>query len=191
MNYIWGGMILVSVICAIITGRVSEVSNAILDGAAESVKLIISLIGMMCFWTGIMQIADKAGVTYILGKVFSPIMRRLFPDCKKEGPAIKAICMNITANLLGLGNAATPLGISAMQEMQKENRLKDTANNSMAMFVLLNTASIQLVPTSMAILRQKYGSAAPFEVMSCVWISSIASLLVGIIVAKFLEKGWS
>jgi spore maturation protein A len=98
--------------------------------------------------------------------------------------------MNITANLLGLGNAATPLGILAMKEMQKENKLKNTANNSMAMFVLLNTASLQLVPTSMAVLRQKHGATSPFDVMPCVWLSSIASLLVGVTVAKYLEKRW-
>jgi spore maturation protein A len=99
--------------------------------------------------------------------------------------------MNITANLLGLGNAATPLGILAMKEMKKESKLKDTANNSMAMFVLLNTASLQLVPTSMAILRQKHGATSPFDVMPCVWMSSLASLFVGIVVAKCLEKRWA
>ncbi|MDR3178883.1 MAG: spore maturation protein A [Oscillospiraceae bacterium] len=188
MNYIFGALFVISVISAIITGRLEEVSNSILSGTNEAVKLTISLLGMMCFWTGIMKIADKGGITILLANFFSPVMRLLFPDYKKTSPAIKAICMNITANFLGLGNAATPMGIAAMKEMQRENPKKEIANNSMAMFVIINTASIQLIPTTMAILRKVHGSTSPFDVMPCVWISSAVALLIGIISAKILEK---
>ncbi|MDR1467517.1 MAG: spore maturation protein A [Oscillospiraceae bacterium] len=188
MNYIFGVLMLVSIICSVITGRLEALSNAILSGASEAVQLIISLFGMMCFWTGMMKIADKGGATTLLSKLLSPIMKYLFPDYKKSSGANKAICMNLVANFLGLGNAATPMGIAAMKEMQREKNLKGTANNSMIMFVVLNTASIQLIPTSMAILRKAHGSTSPFDVMPAVWISSTIALVVGILVAKTLEK---
>jgi len=179
---------LISVICAVITGRIPQVSDSILKGALESIDLVISLLGMMCFWTGIMKIADKSGLTKSLSRFFSPVLKLLFPDYKTESKAMKSICMNITANLLGLGNAATPMGIAAMKEMQKENSIPGVANNSMVMFVVLNTAALQILPTSMAILRQKHGSPMPLDVIPAVWFASIGALFVGIIMAKTLEK---
>lgn len=188
MNYIWGAIILISVLCAIATGRVSELSSSILKGASDSINLVISMMGMMCLWSGLIKIADSGGLTQILAKLFSPIMRKLFPEYDAESPAIKAICMNITANLLGLGNAATPMGILAMQEMAKSNKLGQSANNSMVMFVVINTASLQIIPTLMSTLRQSHGSTSPFDVLPAIWTTSIISLLVGIIAAKILEK---
>ncbi len=179
---------IISIICGFVTGRTKELADSIFSGAQESVELVISLFGMMCFWTGFMKIAELGGLTSALSKIFSPILQRLFPEYKSNSKAISAICMNVTANLLGLGNAATPMGIMAMKEMQKKNIKKDTANNSMAMFVVINTASIQLIPTFMAILRQKHGSREPFDVLPAIWIVSIISLIIGITVAKILEK---
>jgi len=186
LNYIWAGMILLSVICAVITGRMEQLSGAVLNGASDAVTLVISMTGMMCAWTGLMKIADKGGLTLLLSKALNPLMRLLFPDCKPGGPAVKAMCMNITANLLGLGNAATPLGIAAMQELKKSNPTQ-TADNSMAKFVVLNTASIQLIPTFLGTLRAQYGSAAPFDILPAVWITSVCSVIVGLTAAKLME----
>ena len=186
LNYIWAGMILLSVICAVITGRMEQLSGAVLNGASDAVTLVISMTGMMCAWTGLMKIADKGGLTLLLSKALNPLMRLLFADCKPGGPAVKAMCMNITANLLGLGNASTPLGIAAMQELKKSNPTQ-TADNSMAKFVVLNTASIQLIPTFLGTLRAQYGSAAPFDILPAVWITSVCSVIVGLTAAKLME----
>lgn len=187
LNYIWGGLILLSVFCAVATGRVPELSAAVMSGAAGAVELVLAMLGMMCAWTGLMKIADSGGITLILSKLMNPLTRHLFPNCKKGSPAIKAICMNITANLLGLGNAATPMGIAAMKELAKLNPTQ-TADNSMVMFVVINTASIQLIPTFMGTLRAKYGSPAPFDILPAVWLTSVCALTAGIAVAKLLER---
>lgn len=186
LNYIWAGLILVSILCAAVTGRMPELSAAVLNGAGAAVTLIISMAGMMAAWTGLMKIADRSGATRLLAKLLGPLMRLLFPQCKKDSPAVKAMCMNITANLLGLGNAATPLGIAAMQELKKKNPTQ-TADNSMAMFVVVNTASIQLIPTFMATLRAQYGSASPFDILPAVWLTSVCALAAGVCTAKLLE----
>lgn len=186
LNYIWAFMIFFSIICAAATGRMAELSSAVLSGAANAVTLVIGMTGMMCAWTGLMKIADGGGITGALAKVLGPAVRRLFPSCKKGGPAVKAMCMNITANLLGLGNAATPLGLAAMKELKKKNPT-DTADNDMAMFVVLNASSIQLIPTFTATLRAQYGSAAPFDILPAVWVTSACALLVGVTAAKLME----
>lgn len=186
LNYIWAVLILISVFCAVATGRVPELSAAVMSGAASAVELVIAMLGMMCAWTGLMKIADAGGITGIIARLMHPLTRHLFPSCKKGSPAIKAICMNITANLLGLGNAATPLGIAAMKELEKLNGTQ-TADNSMAMFVVINTASIQLIPTFMGTLRAKYGSPQPFDILPAVWFTSVCALAAGIAAAKLLE----
>jgi spore maturation protein A len=142
--------------------------------------------GMMCAWTGLMKIADAGGITSLLSKLLSPLMRLLFPSLKKGSPAVRAICMNITANLLGLGNAATPMGIAAMKELAKLNP-SQTADNAMVMFVVINASSIQLIPTFMGTLRAKYGSPAPFDILPAVWLASVVALLAGIAAAKGME----
>lgn len=186
LGYIWLGMILLSFICSVFTKRLDILSKAVLDGADKAVSLVISMAGVMCLWTGIMKIADKSGLTAIIAKILSPILSRLMPDYEKNSPAMKAVSANITANLLGIGNAATPFGISAMKEMQKTNTLKTSPNNSMIMFVIINTASIQLIPTTIAALRQAAGSAQPYSVLICIWITSFLTLISGIILAKIL-----
>lgn len=186
LNYIWAGMILVSVLCAAATGRMPQLSAAVLSGASDAVQLVISITGMMCAWTGLMKIADRGGLTEKLSSALHPVMRLLFPSLGKGSPASRAICMNVTANILGLGNAATPLGIAAMKELKKANPTA-TADNTMATFVVLNTASVQLIPTFMATLRAQYGSASPFDILPAVWVTSILALAVGIVTAKLLE----
>lgn len=186
LNNIWAGMILFSFLCAAATGRMEALSAAVLSGAADAVTLVLSLTGMMCVWTGLMKIADEGGLTLLLSRALAPLMRRLFPDCEKGGSAVKAMCMNITANLLGLGNAATPFGLAAMKELKKANPTR-TADNSMVTFVVLNTASIQLIPTFTGTLRARYGSAAPFDILPAVWITSLCSVTAALLTAKLLE----
>ncbi len=191
MSCIWASIMLISVICALITGKISELSGAVLSGANDAVTLIISILGMMALWTGIMKIAEKSGITDFLAKLFSPVIKFLFPGYPPGSPASKAICMNITANFLGLGNAATPFGIKAMKEMQKCNRTPLIANNDMIMFIVVNTASLQLIPAFLCTLRQKHGSANPMDILICLWITSTAALIAGISSAKFFEKAES
>lgn len=188
MNYIWASIMIISVICALITGKINDLSSAVLTGASDAVNLVISILGMMALWTGIMKIAEKSGLTDFLAKIFSPVTKFLFPCYPPGSAASKAICMNITANFLGLGNAATPFGIKAMKEMQKKNLNSTTANNDMIMFFVINAASLQLIPTFLCTLRQKHGSANPLDVIVCLWITSLAALIIGIFSAKFFEK---
>ncbi len=186
LNYLWTGMILTSIACAAATGRMPQLSSAVLSGSENAVKLVFSMAGMMSVWTGLMKVADQSGITRLLSKALSPLMGRLFPDCEKGGAAVRAMCMNIAANLLGLGNAATPLGIAAMKELKKKNPTK-TADNSMVTFVVLNSASIQLIPTYRATRRAESGAAAPFDILPAVWITSLAGLLCGLAAAKLWE----
>lgn len=190
MNYIWGISILISIFCAFFTGKMENLSAAVLSGAGDAITLIVSIIGMMALWSGIMKITEKSGITDFLAKLFLPIIKRLFPDCEPKSEATKAICMNITANLLGLGNAATPFGIKAMQELKKqsENKKLSSATNSMIMFVVINTASLQLIPTFLCTLRQNYGSKNPLDITPILWVTSLAALTAGITSAKIFEK---
>lgn len=188
LNYVWAFLILFSVLCAAATGRMPQLSAAVISGAGNAVTLVISMTGMMCAWTGLLKIAQEGGVAKALAKALRPVIRRLFPSCRKDGSAAKAICMNITANLLGLGNAATPLGIAAMKELKKHNPT-DTADNDMVTFVVINAASIQLVPTFLAALRAQYGAKTPFDILPAVWLTSAGALAAGLTAAKLLERG--
>lgn len=192
LSYIFSGMISLSFVYAIFSGNMGALSESVINGAKEAVELLITLCGIMCMWSGFMEIANKGGLTKIFARVLSPIIRRLFPDVDEKSDAFSYITMNISANLLGLGNAATPLGISAMKELKGDRRL-DRATDSMVVFVVLNSASIQLLPTTVASLRASYGSSSPFDVIVCVWISSVVALTVGLIVAKSFmrRKRWS
>ena len=187
LNKVWAAMIAVSVLCACATGRMQQLSEAVLAGAGNAVQLILGMMGMMCAWTGLRKIADAGGLTAILSHVLGPVLRRLFPAYPPESPAAKAICMNITANLLGLGNAATPMGLAAMKEMAAQNHGSKVANNSMVMFVVLNTASLQLIPTFMGTLRAQYGSTTPFDILPAVWVVSAIALAAGLLAAKLME----
>ncbi len=190
LSYIWLGMVAVSFVCALCKGNMEQLSKAVLDGADKAVELVISMAGVMCLWTGIMKIADKGGLTSIISKVLSPILSKLMPEYDKESAAMKAVSANITANILGLGNAATPFGIVAMKEMQKTNTLRDSPNNSMIIFVIINTASIQLIPTTIAALRQASGSVSPYSILPYIWITSLLTLVSGIVIARiFMLKG--
>ncbi len=187
LSHIWFGMIIISVICGFCTGRAEELSAAAAGGADKAVQVLISMAGVMCLWTGIMKIADKSGLTAVTARLLSPVLSRLMPEYKKDSPAMKAVSANVTANIFGLGNAATPLGIAAMKEMQKTNRLGSAPNNSMVMFVVINTASVQLIPTTIAALRQAAGSLQPYAVVPYVWAASLLALLSGLGIAGVLS----
>lgn len=186
MKWIFSGLIILAVLFGLLTGRMNEVSRAAIGSCAEAVQLTITLMGAMCLWSGMMKVADKAGITEKLSRVFSPVIGLLFENIDHKSEAAKAIVMNISANLLGLGNAATPLGVAAMRAMEKENPKNGTATNNMALFVVLNTASLQLVPTTTAILRQAAGSLRPLDIMPAVWVASAVSVASGVVMAKLL-----
>ncbi len=187
LGYIWLGMILLSVICALFTGRLGQLSGAVLDGADKAVSLSIAMAGSMCLWTGMMKIAERGGLTNVIARMLSPLLRRLMPDYRNDRQAMCAVSANVTANILGLGNAATPLGIAAMKAMQKNNPLRSSPNNSMIMFVVINTASVQLIPTTIAAMRQAAGSIQPYSIVPYVWVVSAVSLILGVTAAKILS----
>lgn len=187
MSYIWGGMILVSFIFGIISGQTEAVASSVLSGAEKAVTMAFSLLGMMCFWSGILEIAKRAGITEKLAHLARPVTKLLFPKLKSDSPAVTAMVMNMTANFLGLANAATPLGLAAMRELDAINPKKDTASDEMCMFVVINTASISLLPTTVITLRAAAGSADPFSIILPVWLCSLAAICVGVTVAKLLS----
>lgn len=188
MNYIWAGMMVVSFVCAAALGNMQSLSDAVMQGASGAVDLSISLLGMLCLWGGIMNVAQESEFTAIISRILAPLFRIVFKNVKKESPAAQAISMNFAANLLGLGNAATPLGLEAMKRLQLENRDKSSATDDMAVFVLMNSAAMRIIPTTVAALRSKYGSASPMEIMPATWICTAASLFVGITVSKILGR---
>ncbi len=188
LNYIWGVMIVISLVTSLFTGRIEQTAAAAAAGAASAIDGCISLLGIMCLWTGIAKIGERAGIISVFSKILRPVTRVIFPKLKDGSPALSAIVMNIVANLLGMGNAATPLGIKAIKELDKLNRGRSTASDEMCMFVVINTASIQLFPATLISLRQSFGSANPGEVIVPVWIVSVCALFVGICIAKIFER---
>lgn len=188
LNIIWPLFIIISFIYAILNGRVGAVNNSIFESTKSAIELSISLLGTICLWNGIMQIASKTSIIKHLTKILNPIMKKVFPDIKKEDKVHKEITMNIIANIMGLGNAATPLGLKAMTSMQKQNKERDRLSNSMAMFIVLNTASIQLIPTTVIAIRSSFNSSNPSVIMIPVWISTILAAISAILAAKILMK---
>lgn len=187
LNGILTALLIFSVVTAAFTGRMEALSAAALSGCGEAVSLVIALTGMLCLWNGLMEIARRCRLTEALARLLRPLTRWLFPTVPQGSPAMQAICMNLSANLLGLGNAATPLGLAAMRELQKLNPHKDSASNAMVTFVAMNTASLQLIPTTCAALRQQAGSAAPMEILPAVWLTGLSSLAVVLLLDRLLR----
>ncbi|MBR5218480.1 MAG: hypothetical protein IKV89_01995 [Clostridia bacterium] len=187
LNFIWAGMMLLSVITSFFTGKTADVAAAAVTGATDAVQLIIQLAGIMCFWGGLMTVAEKTGLIRVLAKLLAPLTRKLFPDLLPDSPAMNAIIMNISANMLGMSNAATPLGLRAMSELDRISGNK-RATNAMCMFVTINTASVQLIPSTIIALRTAAGSSAPAEIIVPVWFASALSLLAAVISAKIFER---
>lgn len=186
MNYIWCGLIIISLITAAVNGNMEVTINAAFDGAKAAVDTILALAGVMCFWTGIMKIAEKSGLSDKIEKLLRPLITFLFPNSSNE--AKKYISMNMSANLLGMGNAATPMGIKAMQMLDKENPRPEYASDDMCMLVVLNTTSLQLIPTTIIALRTAANSANPFSVILPIWISSLTAVVAAVTVAKLWQR---
>ena len=190
LNIIWPLFIVISFIYAFFSGNIEQVSNGIFESLTDVVNLSLTFLGTMCLWNGIMEIAKKKTLIKKLTSFLKPLIKFLFPELTKNEKAKEEISMNIIANVLGLGNAATPLGLKAMKTMQKENKDKTTLSNSMAMFILINTASIQLIPTNVIAIRNSLNSTAPTQIIFPVWIATIVAAISSIMAAKvFIKMG--
>ncbi len=189
MKWVMAAMIALSVVFGIVGGSMDKISEAFLSECGGAVELAISLVGIICLWSGLMRVAQAAGVTELLAQLFSPVLSRLFKSLKKGGKALQLITLNLTANLLGLGNASTPFGIAAMREIEAEEKLNsDRASHSMIVFTVMNTASLQIIPTTVAALRLKNGSADPMSILPCVWLASALSLAAALLAARLFKK---
>ena len=188
MNYIWFFLIIISIILGAVNGKLDEVVEAVFTGAEMAVKIAIYLIGIMAFWLGIMKIAEKSGITEFVAKLLQPIAKKLFPEIAKNDEAISNIAFNFSANAIGLANAATPIGIKAMEEMQKDNIDKSTASNPMCTFLAMNTAGFQLVPTTVIAILAAQGAKNPTEIIIPTLIVTTITFISAIIIVKLLEK---
>lgn len=188
MNYIWFFIILISIISAIYTGKIDDVVNSIMTAAKKSIEVALYLAGIMAFWLGIMKIAEKSGLVSTIAKILKPIAHKLFPSIPENNPAIGDIAMNFTANAFGLGNAATPIGIKAMTELQKLNKNKEVASNDMCTLLAMNTAGWQLVPTTVIAVLVASGAKNPTEIVLPTLIVTTIAFISAIIAVKILEK---
>lgn len=189
MSWIWATMVLLSIVAAAVLGNGASLSGAVLEGAQSGVTLIVGMAGAICLWSGIGQVMEHAGITNLLAKCFRPILRRLFPDTRKDPVLAQYLSANICANLLGLGNAATPMGVLAAQRMAASGT-PGIASNQLCRLIVLNTASIQLIPTSVAAVRMAAGCTTPFDILPAVWLTSLCSTALGLLSAYFMGKLW-
>jgi len=188
MSWIWTGMVSLALVCGLLLGNGQAVAAAAVNGAAAGVELCISMAGVLCLWMGVMEVMRRAGLCEKLTTLLKPLLKRLYPAFARDEACMNAIAANVSANLLGLGNAATPLGIEAARCMSL--RSPGVASDSLCMLVVCNTASVQLIPTTVAALRAAAGSAAPFDILPAVWLSSAFSVTAGIVAVKLLSKVW-
>lgn len=184
MNYIWCAMIILSLVVACFNGTLGETINAAFSGAQSSVEVLLSFAGIMCFWTGILKIAEKTKISEKIEKLLNPVIKRLFS--KADNEARKYISMNITANILGMGNAATPMGIKAMAALDKANGNPLRPSDDMCMLVVLNTTSFQLIPATIIALRSAAGSQNPMSVVIPIWITSAVSIIAAVTAVKVM-----
>ena len=184
MTWIWTGMVVISLLFGLLTGRLDAVANAALTGANSAVELSISMAGAMCLWSGIMEIMRVCGLSDGLARAFRPLLRRLLPNASRDSETLAAVSANVSANLLGLGNAATPLGIQAARRMAQG--CGGIASDELCLLVVLNTASIQLIPATIASVRAAAGCQTPFDILPAVWLSSVLSVTAGLLMARLL-----
>ncbi len=188
MSVIWTGMVVLSVLYGLWAGNGPAVAAAAVEGAAAAVELCITMAGVMCLWMGVMEVMKRSGLAELLSRLLRPVLCRLYPDCKRDKETMDAISANVSANLLGLGNAATPLGIQAARRLAAKS--PGVASDSLCMLVVCNTASIQLIPTTVASVRLSAGCATPFDILPAVWLASAMSVAVGILAAKIFARVW-
>ena len=186
LNILWPVFIIISIVYAICSGNIENLNNSIFDSSESAVNLTLTLMGMTCLWSGIMEIAAKTKIVEKLSNFLNPIAKRLFSDLNER--SYDNIVMNIIANILGLGNAATPLGLKAINELQKENKNKEELSDNMMMLIVLNTASLQVIPTTVIAIRSSLGSSNPTKIIFPIWISTICAAIVGIIFTKIIIK---
>ena len=188
INYIWFIMIFFGLLVGVLSGNGENMSNDIISSIESTVTFVVGLTGLMCFWCGVMKVAEKSGFTEKLAKLMKPILKLIFKESAKDEKALGAIVMNITANMMGLGNAATPFGIKAMEEMDRLNNEKGRASNDMALFLVLNAACIQLVPSTVLSIRAAAGSTNPGVIILPAIISTGTAAIVGVICCKILQR---
>ena len=187
MSHIWLFFLLASLLSGGLTGQLSHLSVAAMQGAQEGAQLALSLAGALCLWSAVSRVMEESGLSGNLSRVFSPLLSRVFPETCRDREARGFLCANFTANLLGLGSAATPMGVSCVRRMQALQSDKTRASNEMCRLIVMNTASIQLLPTTVAALRASLGARSPFEILPAVWLSSVCSVAVGLLAAFILE----
>ncbi|MGB9840133.1 nucleoside recognition domain-containing protein [Thermovenabulum sp.] len=188
MNFIFFFFVFTGIVLSAITGKTDAVTQAVFESSKYTVELCFGLIGSISFWMGLMKIAEESGLIEKIASFFKPVMKKLFPDIPSNHPAMGAMAMNFAANLLGLGNAATPLGLKAMKELQNLNPKKDTASNAMCTFLVINTSSITLIPTTTLALMKASGSDNPSAIIGTTLMATLCSTIAGIIAVKILEK---
>jgi spore maturation protein A len=188
MSYLWVGMLVLALFCGLLNGS-EDLGRAALAGASRAVELALGLTGSLCLWSGFGVLLDRSGLRSGLGRLLSPLLGRLFPTARRDPETLGALSANVTANLLGLGSAATPPGIAAVQRMRSLAR-SDGATDEMCRLVVLNTASVQLLPATVAALRGSLGSAAPFDILPAVWLTSALSVTAGLGAAEVLRRAW-
>ena len=188
MTVIWTGMVALSVLCSLATGRGPAVASAAVEGASAAVELALSIAGMLCLWTGVMEVMRQSGLADKLSQLLFPVLRRLFPQAAKDPRIMDAVSANVSANLLGLGSAATPLGLEAARGLARSS--PGVASDSLCMLVVCNTASIQLIPTTVASVRAAQGCQTPFDILPAVWLASGLSVCVGILACKIFSRIW-
>ena len=188
MAWVWAVLAGASVIFGVLNGTMAEVSRAAMEGAGAAVELAVGMTGAICLWSGVMELMGRCGLAGHLAGLFRPLLRRLLPRASRDGETLSAVSANLSANLLGLGNAATPLGIRAARRMAQG--CDGVADDELCRLVVLNTASIQLLPTTVAGLRAACGSAAPFDILPAVWLSSVLSVTAGLLSARLLSRVW-
>lgn len=188
VNIIWAGLILIAIIYSLLTGEIDTINSGILTHATSGVNLILEMMPLIVLWTGIMKIAEKSGLLQVFAKALNPILRRLFPSLPKNHLALGYIASNIGANMLGLGSAATPFGLKAMDELQKDNPKKDTATEAMITFLVLNTGGVTLIPTTVIALRLMHGSTNPTEIIITSILATAVSSASGLILDYFIRR---
>ena len=188
MTVIWTGMVVISILCALATGRGPEVAAAAVEGTSAAVELSLSIAGMLCLWTGVMEVMRQSGLADKLSRLLAPVLRGLYPQAAKDQDTMDSISANVSANLLGLGSAATPLGLEAARRLARSS--PGVASDSLCMLVVCNTASIQLIPTTVASVRAAEGCQTPFDILPAVWLASALSVGVGILACKVFARVW-
>jgi spore maturation protein A len=188
LNYIWFALLAIALVVAMFNGTAAQVTKASVDSAKTAVEISLGLVGIMTLWLGIMRVAEKAGLVTLLARVLTPFRRLLFPEIPPDHPAIGAMIMNLAANMLGLSNAATPLGIKAMEELQELNPEKETASNAMVTFLVLNTAGIQFIPATIIGVLAAAGSKQPTAIISTTIVATFCGAIAAVTTAKILQR---